>query len=190
MFNCLHLPSHLLLVVVLRNRRVLSVSEISRVPSVNSQKPYTMMFKWSVMCLCVATVAVVRCAPAAAPLPSSSEEQGRAVVGANLFSELRDAYGLYQSCSQGDLIVCLKINMLTTLDRASRSDKDITVMENVKVVAADRKDEDVTPLLTQESVEKVLPRSLSAQESTLNAMLLKKFMSLVSRYSVQVRSYL
>lgn len=149
-----------------------------------------MMFKWSVMCLCVATVAVVRCAPAAAPLPSSSEEQGRAVVGANLFSELRDAYGLYQSCSQGDLIVCLKINMLTTLDRASRSDKDITVMENVKVVAADRKDEDVTPLLTQESVEKVLPRSLSAQESTLNAMLLKKFMSLVSRYSVQVRSYL
>lgn len=141
------------------------------------------MFKWSVMCLCLATVAVVRSAPAA---QSSNEEQGRAVVGANLFSDLRYAYGLYQGCADQDIIICLKINMLTSLDRVSRSAKDIPVLENVKIVAADRKDEETVPALTKETVEESLPRSLSAQDSTLNAMLLKKFMSMVSKYSFQV----
>lgn len=135
------------------------------------------------MCLCLATVAVVRSAPAA---QSSNEEQGRAVVGANLFSDLRYAYGLYQGCADQDIIICLKINMLTSLDRVSRSAKDIPVLENVKIVAADRKDEETVPALTKETVEESLPRSLSAQDSTLNAMLLKKFMSMVSKYSFQV----
>lgn len=143
------------------------------------------MFKWSVMCLCLATVSIVRCAPAA---QSSTEEQGRAIVGANLFSDLRYAYGLYQGCADQDLLVCLKIKMLTSLDRVSRSAKDIPVLDNVKIVAADRKDEEETPVLTEETVEQSLPRSLSAQDSTLNAMLLKKFMSMVSKYSFQVRN--
>lgn len=183
MFNCLHLPSHLLPVVVSCNRRVQPVSDIHRVPSVSSQQPYKMMFKWSVMCLCLASVAVVRCAPAA---QSSSEEQGRAITGANLFSDLRYAYSLYQGCAHEDLATCLKVNMLTTLDRVSRNNKDIAVSENVKIVAADHKDEDETPVLTKESIEQSLPRSLSAQDSALNAMLLKKFMSMISKYSVQV----
>lgn len=143
------------------------------------------MFKWSVMCLCLATVAVVQSAPAA---QSSNEEQGRAIVGANLFSDMRYAYGLYQGCADQDLLVCLKIKMLTSLDRVSRSAKDIPVLDNVKIVAADRKDEEETPALTPESIEQSLPRSLSAQDSTLNAMLLKKFMSMISKYSFEVNS--
>ena len=139
------------------------------------------MSKYTVLCLCVATVAVVQSAPTA-----PAEEQGRAIVGANLFSDLRYAYGLYQGCADSDLLVCLKIKMLTSLDRVSRSAKDIPVLENVKIVAADRKDEEETPALTEETVEQSLPRSLSAQDSALNAMLLKKFMSMISKYSFQV----
>lgn len=143
------------------------------------------MFKWSVACLCLASLALVSCAPAA---QSSNEEQGRAIVGANLFSDLRYAYSLYQGCADQDLLVCLKINMLTTMDRVSRSTKDISVTENVKVVAADRKDEEESPVITEEALKESLPRSLSAQDSALNAMLLKKFMSMISKYSFQVRS--
>lgn len=142
-----------------------------------------MMFKWSVMCLCLATVAVVRSAPTS---PANNPEEhtvGRAFSGADLLS---DAYGLYATCANMDVVKCMKINLLTTMDRVSRTNKDITVLDTVKLVAAESS-EDKTPVPTKENIEENLPRALSAQDSALNAMLLKKFMSLVSKYSVQVR---
>lgn len=144
-----------------------------------------MMFKVAV-CLCLATVAFARSAP------TVSGQEARSAIGSTLFNDMKYVYNLYQGCASQDLLVCLKVRLLTTMDRVSRSAKDVSITDNLKVVnervdvqnAADQE-----PALTEEVIEQSLPRSLQAQDQTLNSMLLKKFLGMIKNYSFQVGTF-
>lgn len=142
-----------------------------------------------VACLCLVSVVLARSAPS---VNTQAESSARSSLGAgsSLFNDMKYVYNLYQGCASQDLLVCLKVKMLTTMDRVSRSVQDIAVSDNLKIVTERKDVEEIAAeqpvALTEEAVEQSLPRSLQAQDQVLNSMLLKKFMSMINKYSFQV----
>ncbi|XP_018333764.1 uncharacterized protein LOC108742903 [Agrilus planipennis] len=100
----------------------------------------------------------------------------------SLLDELRFAYNVYRNCD-GDSS-CLKLKLVTTLDRAARSVSDYSFM-GVKFVKDPNAPSPPEPQPESEIADQ-LPRSLEDKEDKLNALIVDKIGSFLSTHSLQV----
>lgn len=101
------------------------------------------------------------------------------------YAGVRVAMRVYDECSKADAFSpCLKKKAFTILDRLGRMDK-LNIAEGINVVRA----EDApapTAAISEEELDKTLPRSADARDAALNDMLVNKVASLVGSRTVQV----
>lgn len=104
----------------------------------------------------------------------------------SIFSDFGALYKMYQTCSTMDVSVCLKLKLFGLLDNASRSSKDIEIIEGVKFIQADGENDIVEPIVTEDDLAKQLPRSLEDKESALTSMIWNKIASFFQSHTLQV----
>lgn len=119
-------------------------------------------------------------------LPQMSKNSEKSSSEPSIFSDFGALYKMYQTCSNMDVSVCLKLKLLGVLDNASRSMKDIQILDGVKFIQADT-DADVSePIVTEDELVKQLPRSLEDKENALTALIWNKVVSFFQRHTLQV----
>ncbi|XP_044755525.1 uncharacterized protein LOC123314342 [Coccinella septempunctata] len=97
---------------------------------------------------------------------------------------VRVALKLYDDCTKSDgFSPCLKKKALTFLDRLGRMQK-LNLAEGVTVTRV--QNDTLEPPISEEQLEKSLPRGADAQDQVLNSMLLDKVSRMLSSRSIQV----
>lgn len=144
------------------------------------------MFSKCLLVLCSVTLVLARSAPTSKN-SVTMEDKARSLVGSSVFNDLRYIYRTYQECSTTDLTVCLKIKLLTSLDRASRSVGNVSIGDDIKLVRQESSPVDETPIKSTEEIEESLPRSLSDKQTALNSLIFSKIVNFFNTHTLQVR---
>ncbi|GAB0087556.1 osiris 8 [Sergentomyia squamirostris] len=144
------------------------------------------MFSKCLLVLCSVTLVLGRSAPTSKNTVTM-EDKARSLVGSSVFNDLRYIYRTYQECSSTDLTVCLKIKLLTSLDRASRSLGNVSIGDDIRLVRPEADSVDETPVKSNEEIEESLPRSLSDKQTTLNKMIFNKIIGFFNTHTLQVK---
>lgn len=118
--------------------------------------------------------------------PTSSSSGGNAASPSNVWKDLSMVYRLYQQCSAENLSICLKVKLLTGLEKVFRSAKKVKIMEGIQFVKADDTEINTKPLLTEQEIEANLPRALEAKEQVLTNMIFKNLAGFLQHHTLQV----
>lgn len=100
---------------------------------------------------------------------------------------VRVAMKIYEDCSKEDgFSPCLKKKAITFLDRLGRMDK-LQLTEGITVVRGESVPNDsVGTVLTEDQLDKTLPRSSDARDEALNTMLMDKVTKFVNSRSLEI----
>jgi hypothetical protein len=107
-----------------------------------------------------------------------------------LGTDFRFLFRIYNDCSQRDMSSCLKMKLVTALDRASKSRSDLKVFEGVTFTRdpATVSDESVhgNPI-SEAELEASLPRGLQDKEDLLDGLILEKFLAFFKSHVLQFK---
>lgn len=129
---------------------------------------------------------------------SGASEDARNEIGgppnaANLWNDLSMVYRLYQQCSGENLSVCLKIKLLTGLEKTLRSSRILKLIDGVQFIQTGSSSPSSSkdslrskPPITERDLEASLPRALDAKEQTLNNLIFKKLSAFLQDHTLQV----
>ena len=117
------------------------------------------------------------------------QQQQQARSAGGVFGDLRSVYQIYKDCAGAEVSSCLKIKLLTTMERVSRS-AQLSIVEGVTLVkdepaqAGPRNDE---PTRTPQEIEASLPRSLEDKEDALNSMIVERALGFLQSHTLKVK---
>lgn len=114
---------------------------------------------------------------------------GSSTSPSNVWKDLSMVYRLYQQCSAENLSICLKVKLLTGLEKVFRSAKKVKLMEGIQFVKADDSEVPTKPLLNEQELEANLPRALEAKEQVLTNMIFKNIAGFLQHHTLQVISF-
>ncbi|KAK5644796.1 hypothetical protein RI129_006096 [Pyrocoelia pectoralis] len=98
---------------------------------------------------------------------------------------LRIAFKVFDECSKSDgLSPCLKKKALTFLDRLGRMDK-LEISDDIKIVKVSNSSKESESPVSEEQLEKNLPRNVNARDAVLTDMLWNKVTSLVQTRNIE-----
>ncbi|XP_004534173.1 uncharacterized protein LOC101462123 [Ceratitis capitata] len=109
------------------------------------------------------------------------------------WGDLSQAYRIYKGCAHDDLSVCLKVKLLTGLQRVLRSSKVLKIIDGVQFVRSTDDSTDggataKTPTFTNEKeLEAVLPRGTAAKQQVLHSMIARELSNLLQNFTLQVK---
>ncbi|XP_030376628.1 uncharacterized protein LOC115625639, partial [Scaptodrosophila lebanonensis] len=127
---------------------------------------------------------------------STDEEPQAATSGASSLSsgfwkDMSLVYRIYQQCVGAQMSVCLKVKLLTGLEKAFRMPKSLQLYEGIQFVSnLDDDGEKASkraklPPISEQDIEAVLPRSSDAKEQVLNNMILKRLGNFLQEHTLQ-----
>ncbi|KAM7359238.1 osiris 8 [Cochliomyia hominivorax] len=105
----------------------------------------------------------------------------------NVWKDLSMVYRLYQQCSAENLSICLKVKLLTGLEKVFRSAKKVKIMEGIQFVKADDTEVPTKPILSEQELEANLPRALEAKEQVLTNMIFKNLAGFLQHHTLQIK---
>lgn len=107
-----------------------------------------------------------------------------------LGTDFRFLFRIYKDCSQRDMISCLKMKLVTALDRASKSLSDLKVFEGVTFArdpsAVSDESVDGNPI-SEEELEASLPRGLQDKEDLLDGLIVEKILGFFRSHTLQLK---
>lgn len=119
---------------------------------------------------------------------NSIHETGKSSEGSTVFGDFKYVFKVYQECSAKDLTSCLKMKLITALDRAAKSYNEIPLFEGVTFVR-----QDITPVqndITNEvDLEATLPRALEERQDALDDMISNRVSDFLESHTLQVTVY-
>lgn len=116
-------------------------------------------------------------------------ETGRSAPAADLSSyvgDLRFLYKVYQECSVTDTSSCLKMKLVTAIDRAARSYSGLSLFDGVTFVKDTNVVDTTEPIKSEAELEASLPRALSDREDKLNSLIFEKIFDFFQGHTLQV----
>ncbi|XP_014212822.1 uncharacterized protein LOC106642525, partial [Copidosoma floridanum] len=125
---------------------------------------------------------------------SLDSEQGRSgsSVAGGVLGDLRSVYQIYKDCAGPEVSSCLKVKLLTTMERAARS-AQLNIAEGVSLI----KDEPAAgaaqgaqaeePIRSPQEIEASLPRSLEDKEEALNSMIVDKAVGFLQSHTLKIK---
>lgn len=117
---------------------------------------------------------------------SINEETARSTGNSNVFGDLRQMYQIYKECADEELSPCLKVRLLSAMDRVSRSTQ-LNVADGVTFVQDDPiSGEEEAPKSFQE-IEASLPRALDDKEDALNTMIYDKVVKFFQSHTLKLK---
>lgn len=136
-------------------------------------------------CLWLAVFLAAAAARSAETSPNSIDEQSARSGSSGVFGDLRYVYQVYKDCSGAELSSCLKLKLLTAMDRVSRT-VQLNVVDGVTIVKDEGAATEEEPRSLQD-IEASLPRSLEDREDTLNSLILDKVVSFFQSYTLKLK---
>jgi hypothetical protein len=107
-----------------------------------------------------------------------------------LGTDMRFLFRIYNDCSQRDLSSCLKMKLVTALDRAAKSRSDLKVFEGV-TFARDPSavsDENINGKpISEAELEASLPRGLQDKEDQLDGLIMEKILGFFRSHILQFK---
>ena len=119
------------------------------------------------------------------PTSNSIDDQSARSGGNGVFSDFRYVYQIYKECSGSEMSSCLKLKLLSAMDRVSRS-VQLNIVDGVTLV----KDDPITQEEQPKSVEEIeasLPRALDDREDALNTMILEKVVNFFQGHTLKLK---
>lgn len=104
----------------------------------------------------------------------------------SIFSDLKFVYRVYEDCSAKDLSSCLKMKIITALDRADRSLSELKLADGISFVRDSSVKEDSTPM-SENEIEASLSRSIDSREDSLNQLMFDKMMQFLQSHVLQFK---
>lgn len=111
----------------------------------------------------------------------------------SFWKDLSLVYRIYQQCTGENMSVCLKVKLLTGLEKAFRTAKTLTLFEGIQFVSstADKAQKRFhQPAISEQDIEAVLPRGIDAKDQVLNSMIMKRLGSFLQDHTLQVGTQL
>ncbi|KAG7190706.1 hypothetical protein KM043_006783 [Ampulex compressa] len=120
------------------------------------------------------------------PTSNSINEESARSSGNSVFGDLRQVYQVYKECSGAELSPCLKLKLLSAIDRVSRSvqlnvAEGVTLVQDGPVANA----EEVDPQL--QDIEANLPRALEEKEDALNTMIFDRIVKYFQSHTLKLK---
>lgn len=127
-------------------------------------------------------------ASAAASAQSTGKSES---TTSSIWDDFDFVYRTYQSCGSTDLSVCLKLKLVTAMDRAARSMQSVNIMNGIRFVKVaggndDEKAAPSSPIANEEELMLTLPRSTEGKESALTSLLWNRVSSFFKSHTLQV----
>ncbi|XP_033340693.1 uncharacterized protein LOC117228797 [Megalopta genalis] len=119
------------------------------------------------------------------PTNSIDEETARSTGNSNVFGDLRQIYQVYKECADEELSPCLKVRLLSAVDRMYRS-IELNVADGVTFV----RDDPVVneePAKSIQEIEVTLPRALDDKEDALNTMIFDKVVKFFQSHTLKLK---
>ncbi|XP_008548241.1 uncharacterized protein LOC103571745 [Microplitis demolitor] len=138
--------------------------------------------------LVIAVAASARSTDTNSKSNSIDDQTGRSSAANGLLGELRYVYQIYKECSGDEMSSCLKLRLITAMDRVSRS-AQLNIAEGVTVVRDENSPRDKieeAPKTPQE-IEASLPRALEDKEDALNSMIFDKFVRFFQSHTLKLK---
>ncbi|KAL7729431.1 hypothetical protein ACLKA6_008993 [Drosophila palustris] len=116
-----------------------------------------------------------------------TSNSGSASTG--IWKDLSMVYRIYQQCTGENMSVCLKLKLLTGLEKAFRTAKSLPLFEGVQFVASGDEIQKRAhlPPITEQDIEAVLPRGIDAKDQVLNSMIMKRLGSFLQDHTLQIK---
>ncbi|KAF7987584.1 hypothetical protein HCN44_003447 [Aphidius gifuensis] len=140
-------------------------------------------------CLALLLVATASARSTEGASKSNSIDDQTARSGSNgVFGDLRYVYQIYKECTGAEMSSCLKLKLLTAMERVSRSTQ-LNIVDGITIVydGTDtvEKNEDIPK--TQQEIEASLPRALDDKEDALNTMIFNKILRFFQSHTLQLK---
>lgn len=107
----------------------------------------------------------------------------------SFISDLRFLHKMYQECSSSDLSTCLKLKLVTAMDRAARTYPNVQLLDGVTFVRDAEQPAAPSAVSSEAEIEASLPRALNDREDALNSLIFDKVVDFFSTHTLQVRLY-
>lgn len=144
-------------------------------------------FAYYYVCLAVLLTAVSARSAETNPTSNSINEQQTARSNSNgIFGDLRYVYQVYKECSGTELSPCLKLKLLTAIDRVSRS-AQLNVADGVTLVHDESTTNESEPEKSLQEIEASLPRALEDKEDALNGIIFDKIAKFFQSYTLKLK---
>lgn len=116
-------------------------------------------------------------------LKKSSQSRSNGI--SSYMSELKSMYQTYQDCAKDEVSTCLKMKLISSMDKAFRKLENVEILKGVTFEKDPNIETKVQPLKL-EKIEESLPRSLAEKESVLNGIILKELVSFLNSHTLKV----
>lgn len=142
-------------------------------------------------CVIVTVLFGVACARSAATDQNSIDPKTEARAAddsTSFYGDVKFVYKIYQECAAADLSSCLKMKLITAIDRVTRSYKEVPLFGGVSFVKdANPAPEPAASTQTEADLEASLPRAIGEREDALNTLIFDKVTSFLQSHTLQVR---
>lgn len=146
-------------------------------------------FAYRYICLALVIIATAsaRSTDGGSKTNSIDDQTGRS--GTNgIFGDLRNVYQIYKECTGAEMSSCLKLRLLTAIDRVSRSTQ-LNIVDGITVVKDNTQGQDKQEEIqkTPQEIEESLPRALDDKEDALNNMIFDKVLKFFQSHTLQLK---
>ncbi|OAD62710.1 hypothetical protein WN48_06909, partial [Eufriesea mexicana] len=117
---------------------------------------------------------------------SINEDTPRSTWNSNVFGDLRQMYQIYKECVDEDLSSCLKVRLLSAMDRVSRNSQ-LNVADGVTFVQDEPASNAEEPPKSLQEIEASLPRALDDKEDALNNMIFDKVVKFFQSHTLKLK---
>lgn len=139
------------------------------------------------VCLAVLVTAVFARSAEINPTSNSINEQQTArSSGIGVFGDLRYVYQVYKECAGAEMSPCLKLKLLSAMDRISRN-LQLNVADGVTLVHDESATNESEPEKSLQEIEASLPRALEDKEDALNSMIFDKIVKFFQSHTLKLK---
>ncbi|KAM0736214.1 hypothetical protein ACS0PU_010175 [Formica fusca] len=139
------------------------------------------------ICLAILVTAVSARSAETNPTSNSINEQQTArSSGIGVFGELRYVYQVYKECAGAELSPCLKLKLLSAMDRISRN-VQLNVADGVTLVHDESAANESEPEKSLQEIEASLPRALEDKDDALNSMIFDKIVKFFQSHTLKLK---
>ncbi|RLU18748.1 hypothetical protein DMN91_009105 [Ooceraea biroi] len=150
---------------------------------------FTKMKRFAHYYACLAVLLTTASARSAETNPTSNSinEQQTARSSSNgVLGELRQVYQVYKECAGAELSPCLKLKLLTAIDRVSRN-AQLNVADGITLVQDESTTNESEPERSLQEIEANLPRALKDKEDALNSMIFDKIVKFFQSHTLKLK---
>ncbi|XP_017781606.1 PREDICTED: uncharacterized protein LOC108566306 [Nicrophorus vespilloides] len=121
-------------------------------------------------------------------IPSEETARTDETSTSSYLGDFKFMYKVYQECAATDLTSCLKMKLITAMDRAARNFNQVPIFEGVSFVKEDNTNVNAeSSPITEAQIEAQLPRSLTERDGALNNIIFDKVGNFLQTHTLQVK---